>query len=148
MVFVLIIRHDQNVIEINHNLSSDDEILKDVVYHPLSNTLKGHRQINEPEKHYHWFKQSPVGLESCFPLISFLDLDIIVSPPHVEFGIVLDSMQFVYQFGDKQSGTVILDHHLIQLLVVLNQSEFAVLLLYEEEGGSHGRLRRSNLPGG
>ena len=54
--------------------------LQDVVHE----WLEGSRWVGKPKEHYCWFKQATVCSECCFPFISFLDPDIVVSPPHLK----------------------------------------------------------------
>jgi hypothetical protein len=47
--------------------------------------LEGCGGVGELKEHNLWFEQSLIGSESCLPLISFLDLDVVVSLSYIEF---------------------------------------------------------------
>ena len=40
--------------------------------------------VCESEEHDSWFEQSLVSDEGCLPFVSFLNADVVVSPPDVE----------------------------------------------------------------
>jgi hypothetical protein len=47
--------------------------------------LKGTGGICEAEKHYQRFPVSEFGFECCFPLVPFLDMDVVISLSHINF---------------------------------------------------------------
>jgi hypothetical protein len=49
-------------------------------------SLKGGRTIGETKVHHEWLKEASIFVEGFFPLIALLDMDIIISPVHVELG--------------------------------------------------------------
>jgi len=64
-----------------------------------------------------------IGPEGCLLLVSGLDADIVETPTNIQLGEVPGSAELRYEFGDEWEGILILDHHGIECLVVLNQSE-------------------------
>ena len=76
---------DQDVVQVNSDLVIDNKILEDFVHH----SLECCRGIGEAEKHNKRFKQSSGGSKSGFPLITFLNADIVISPSNVEFRVIL-----------------------------------------------------------
>jgi hypothetical protein len=48
--------------------------------------LEGERTITEPEEHYSGFEETKRHDEGAFPLVLFLDSDIVVSPTYIKLG--------------------------------------------------------------
>ena len=71
----------QDVVHIDRHVSFIDEVLADIVHHGL----EGDRTVGEAEEHDQGFKEAPIHSEGSFPLISLLDLHIVVSPMYVQF---------------------------------------------------------------
>ncbi|KAG5327783.1 hypothetical protein C0989_011131 [Termitomyces sp. Mn162] len=67
---------DEDVIKIYTHYALCYKVPEDVVHHGL----KGGRAVGESEEHNEWLKQSPVGPEGGLPLISLLDVHIVVTP--------------------------------------------------------------------
>ncbi len=115
-MFRLILREDQDVIEVNSDLSLGDQVTEDVIHHPLE---RG-RRIGKPEEHDGGLVQAPVCAEGGFLLVTLSDSDIVVSPTNVELCEVLGSTQFVDELRDERQRVAILDRHLVELSVVLD----------------------------
>ena len=79
-------RIDEEIIHIDDEPSFSNHIAKGVVHE----TLEGSGGIGESKEHHGWFKESLVGNEGGFPLVSVFDPYIVVSPPNIEFGEDLD----------------------------------------------------------
>ena len=75
-------RIDKEVIHVDNEPSFCNYITKGVI-HELS---EGGRGIDEAEEHYSWFEESFMSHKSSFPLISVLDLNIVISPLDIKFG--------------------------------------------------------------
>src|ERR1700761_3085368 len=73
---------DEDIVQVDHNVPRENEILKDVIHHGL----KRRRRIGESEIHHQRLEEPPVGPERRLPLVAFLDADIIETPPNIEFG--------------------------------------------------------------
>ena len=71
---------DEDVVKIYTNNSLHNQIMKDVVYH----CLKCGRAVSQAKEHYQGFKESVIGPECCLPLISFLDVHVVVAPTDVQ----------------------------------------------------------------
>ena len=65
----------------------------------------------------------------------------------IQLGEVSSSVELGYKFRDQWKGVFVLDHHGIECMVVLNQSEQAILLLGEKYWSCHGKLGRANSSG-
>ncbi|KAG5348415.1 hypothetical protein C0989_010578, partial [Termitomyces sp. Mn162] len=129
---------DEDAIKVYTHYALHNEVLEDVVYHGL----EGGRAVGESEEHNKWLKQSPVGLEGSLPLVSFLDAHIVVTPPDIQFSKVLHAPEVVDELKDEGKGVMALHCHGVENLIVLDQSEQAILLLDEEDRRGHQRLGR------
>src|SRR5258708_3663602 len=110
--------------------------MKDVVHHHLE-----HRGgVAQSEEHDSWFKQALVSPECGLPLITLLDPHIVEPPVEVEYGEELSTMEVGQDIRDEGEGVGVLDHDLIQLLIVLYKVKQTILLLDKEHRGSHRGL--------
>ena len=64
---------------------------KETVHH----LLKYGRRVTETKEHNSRFKESKLCLEYYFPLITFLDSDIIVAPINIKFCKVLGPFEII-----------------------------------------------------
>jgi len=71
---------DGYIIHINGDASFIDEIAEYSVHHGL----EGGGGVSEAEEHDHWFVESFIGDESCFPSIFGFDKHLVVPPLDVE----------------------------------------------------------------
>ena len=124
-------RKDQDVVQVYYDNPFRYDGSEDVIHH----SLEGSRAIGHSEEHYEGFKEAPVGVESCLPLISRLDAYIIEAPTDVEFCEVLGSAELRDEFRDKRERVSIFDGYGIQRAIVLDQSERTIFLLNEEHRG-------------
>jgi len=60
-------------------------------------------------------------LESCLPLVSRLNANVVETPMDIQLGEVLSSAELGYKFEDQWEGVFVLDHHGIECTIVLNQ---------------------------
>ena len=67
---------NEYVIHVDGQASLVYDFFEDVIHH----CLKGNGTVHEAKEHYHRFKQALVCPEGSFPLVSFPDLHIVVSP--------------------------------------------------------------------
>ncbi|KAG5350317.1 hypothetical protein C0989_011629 [Termitomyces sp. Mn162] len=99
-VFLQCFGVDENVVEVHAHYTLCDEVPEDVVHHGL----EGGGAIGESKEHNEQLKQSPVGLEGSLPLISFLNMHIVVTPLDVQFSEVSHSLEVVDELGDEWEG--------------------------------------------
>lgn len=89
-----------------------------------------------------------VGLEHCFPFVALFDLDIVVPPLDIQLREVPSSLkpmdQIVYEW---EWVPIFLSYH-IECTIVLDEAEFPILLLDEEDRCSDVRFGRADLSGG
>ena len=95
-IVVYFLGEDKDVVHIDDDPSFAGFKYEEVVHHKL----KGGRRVAESKKHYGGFKESFVGFEGRFPLISIFDTDIVISPSDVQFGEIFGAFEFVNEFGD------------------------------------------------
>ena len=81
MPFFVLVYVNQNVIHIY----CDPAFFKFLGENGVHHGLEGGRGIGKAKEHYFWLKQALISNERCFPLVSFLDADIIVSPTDIHF---------------------------------------------------------------
>ena len=53
------------------------------------------------KKHHCWFEQSKGGDESSFPLVTFFNLNVVVSPLHVELSKEGELSKVIDEVGDE-----------------------------------------------
>jgi hypothetical protein len=71
-----------HVVHVDREPALGDFLPKDCVHH----RLEGRQGVGEAEEHDHGFEQAFVGEEGCFPLVSILDLDVVVAPVVLDTG--------------------------------------------------------------
>ena len=87
----VIVGVDKEVIHINNKPSFYNHV-SERVGHEL---LKSRGGVGHSEEHDSGFINSTVGDEGCFPLVPFLDTNIVVSPSYVKLGEDLCIFEFV-----------------------------------------------------
>jgi len=65
--------------------------------------------------------------------ISLANVDVVVPPLNVEFGIYMRIAEVSYKVGDQQEGVLVVYSDGVDLSVVLHQSQFSVLFANEEK---------------
>jgi len=131
---------DQNVVQVHYHDPFGYKGPEDVVHH----SLEGGGTVGHSKEHYEGFKEATIGTESCLPFVSGLDSYIIETPSDVKLCEVLGSAELGDKFGDEGEGVPVLDGYGIQHVIVLDQSERAVLLFNEEYWGCDGGLGGSD----
>ena len=56
--------------------------------------------VGETKEHDRWFEESLISLESCLPLITFLDPDVIITPLDIKFGKEAQVLSLANEFLD------------------------------------------------
>ena len=111
-------------------MSVVDHVLEDMIHE----ALEGCQRIGESKEHDCRLVETTVGSESGLPLVTFLDADVVVTPPHVKFGEEARVLSFGNQFLDQRQRILVFDCSFVKLSIILDWSERAVMLLDEEEG--------------
>ena len=141
MVFV-VVGVDKEVIHVNDEPSFCNHIPEGIRH----KSLKGGGRIGHAKEHDGGFIESSVGDEGSFPLVTFLDSDIVISPSYIKLGEDLGVFKFVDEVGNQGEGVCISDSVTIEISVVLARSETSILFLDEEKRGSLGGLGRMDFP--
>ena len=108
--------------------------------------MKGGGRIGHAKEHDGGFIESSVGDEGSFPLVAFLDSDIVISPSYIKLGEDLGVFKFVDEVRNQGEGLCISDSVTIEISVVLARSETSILFLDEEKRGSLGGLGWMDFP--
>ncbi|KAG5328927.1 hypothetical protein C0989_010280, partial [Termitomyces sp. Mn162] len=123
MMFLQCFGVDENVVEVHAYHTLYNEVPEDVVHHGL----EGGWAVGETKEHNKWLKQSPVGPEGHLPLISLLNVHIVVTPPDVQFSEVLRALKVVDELGDEGERVAMLHCHGVEYPIVLYQLKGAIL---------------------
>jgi hypothetical protein len=86
-----------------------DLFMENLVHHGLESSGR----IAQAKEHDQWFETTSVGDECGFPLVTFPNPDIVVSPVYIKLGEDLGVLDLVDEFGDQRERVVILDSHAI-----------------------------------
>ena len=81
-MILVVVRVDKEVIHVYDEPSFCNHIPEGIGHE----SLKGGGRIGHAEEHDGGFIKSSVGDEGGFPLVAFLYLNIVVSPPYVKLG--------------------------------------------------------------
>src|ERR1700743_896763 len=135
---------DKDIIEVDHDISGQDKVLENVVHHGL----EGCGRVGKPKVHHQRFEKSTVGTECSFPLIALTDADIVEPPSDIEFREESGPFQTINKIVNERDRIPVLYGHRVQCPIVLDEPKLPILLLYQEDWGSHRRFRRSDPAGG
>ncbi|KAG5349138.1 hypothetical protein C0989_005657 [Termitomyces sp. Mn162] len=124
---------DEDVVEVHAHYTLHNEVPEDFIHHGL----EGGWAVGETKEYNKWLKQSLVGLEGHLPLISLLNVHIVVTLLDVQLSEVLHTLEVVDELGDEGERVAILHYHGIEYSIVLYQSEGAILLFDKEDWRSH-----------
>ena len=89
-----------------------------------------------------------MGDESCLPLVTILDADVVVSPTNIKLGEVASIFQLVHEVGNERKRVGVTGGIFIEVSVILARTKFSILLLDKEERGRLGGIGRTNLSSG
>jgi hypothetical protein len=89
---------NENVVQVDHNVSGKDEVLENIVHHRLERS----RGVGKAKVHHQRLKEPPVRTECGLSFVTFPDLDVIETPPDVEFREELGSLQTVNKIVDQR----------------------------------------------
>ncbi len=76
----------------------EDGVLEDIVHHGL----KSCRRVGESEVHDCGFEETIPRFECCFPLVSFLDSYVVVSPSNIQLCVDVGITEVSYEVRDKR----------------------------------------------
>jgi len=107
--------------------------------------LKGRRRVALAEEHHRRFVKPVRSSESGLPLISLLDLNVVISPLDIKFREVMRMFESVNKIGDARKRVSVFDHMRIYVAVVLAGMERSIFLWDEEERRRLQRFGRKDL---
>jgi hypothetical protein len=120
---------DEDIIHVNDYISRDNFFSEDRIHHRLERGWG----IGESEEHYCWFKESLVGFERGFPLISVLDTNVVVSPSNIKFGEPSFAYKALDEFLDEGEWVGVVDGEFIEFSVILYGSPVSICLFDPKE---------------
>ena len=100
--------------------------------HLVHISLKAGRSIGKTESHDLHSIRSEWCHECSFPLVARPDSDLIVARLQIELGEEFRSAKSIHHFIDMRQWVTILNHDLVQFLIVDNQPSGSVFLPHEE----------------
>ena len=113
-MFLEVFCEDEDVIQVNDNLSFIDELPENFIHHPL----EGGRRVAETKEHDSGLKQAPVGPEGGFPLISLLDTNMVVSISHIDLREDVGIAETVKKIINSREGIPVFLGYTIQGSVI------------------------------
>jgi hypothetical protein len=132
---------DQEIVHVNYEPSFSNDVTEKVVHE----SLKRGGGVVHAKEHDRRFEEAFMGEEGALPLISVLDVDVVIAPSNVKFGKDLSSFEFVDEVRDEGKRVGIASGVGVQVSIVLTGAKFTVLFLYKEERGGLGGFGRSDL---
>ncbi|KIO01583.1 hypothetical protein M404DRAFT_149811 [Pisolithus tinctorius Marx 270] len=103
LLFIVCFREDHQVVDIDH-----EDILhvtEDVIHH----VLEGRQRVAETEVHDYD--------KGSLPLVSFLHVNIVVSPSEIHLSEELTPLELIDELGDKRERVCILDCMFVEVTV-------------------------------
>ena len=90
-------------------------------------------RFGETERHHEVLIMPRRCVEGRLPLISFPDLDQMISVAEIQLGEDGGPLQQLKSRGDEWEGILVLDRDLVQTPVIDTRTQGLVLLFYKEE---------------
>ena len=103
--------------------------------------------ITEPKEHDGRFKESKRSDECSFPLVFFVNTNVVESPSDIKLGEYHQVLHVVNQFGNKRQGVGIADSMGIQVPIILARAKRTIFLCYKEKGSGLWGLGWNNSSG-
>ncbi len=122
-VFFLCSTKIKSIIQINNNKLTN-KLLQDLI-HQLH---EGARCICQSKWHDHPFIQSTIGLESCLPLISFFDPDLMVTTLQINLFKVGFPTQTVHHVIHPWHSELVLDYNLVNFSRIYAHPPLSIFL--------------------
>ena len=103
----IVVSGDENVVHV------DEQFVRILHFHlpkhSVHRSLEGGRRVGQSEEHDPWFEQSRWGFEGGLPFVAFFDLDVVVSPPYIEFGEEGLSLELFQDHFDQGEWVIVTD---------------------------------------
>ena len=91
---------DEEVVHVDDEPAFHDHIVEGVVHE----SLQGGRGVGKAKEHHSWFEESFMSDKGSFPMVSILNVNVIISPANIEFGKDFHSLKFVNEVRDEGKG--------------------------------------------
>ena len=134
LVFLKRFGEYQNVIHVDNHPSLVNLFLECLVHI----CLECHGGVAQSEEHDFWFEESEGRGEGRFPMVIWVNQDVVVSGADIHFGEVLRVAQLRNQGGNQGEGICILDCPFVDVMIILAGAKGAVFLSYKEESTAWG----------
>ena len=92
-MFVECLGEDDDIIHVDKDFPMSDQVMEYIIHH----CLECGQGIGKSKEHNQWFEESTIGSKSCFGFVTFLNPNIVVTPPNIKFGEVFCTLKFVDQ---------------------------------------------------
>src|SRR5712671_2024767 len=129
---------EENIIKVDNKMAFINKVGEDGVH----KGLESRGCVTKTKGHDEWLKEAERALEGCFPFITFVDTDVIVTPTDVELCEVTRSFELIDEFGNKRKGSGILDGNIVNGVIVLDGPKGATATFGDEEERYGQRRRR------
>ena len=78
IMLLWVLRENNDVIQVQHHINIH-QVMEQLVHHLLECCW----HVVQPKMHHQELKLLIVCVKQCLPFVVFLDVDVIVTPPHV-----------------------------------------------------------------
>ena len=135
---------DEKVVHVDDEPPFSNHVLEGVIHESLECCWG----VTKAKEHDGGFEESFVGDEGSLPLVTVLDVNIVVAPMNIKLGKVASVFQLVHEVRNKGKGVCISGGMFVEVAIILARAKLAIFLLDKEEGGCLGGVRRVDLPSG
>ena len=113
----VVMKHE-DVIKVDNKMLLINEVGKDRIH----KGLKGGWGVAKAKGHYQGFKKAEGAFKGGFPLVTFMDTNIVISLVNVKFSKIARSLEFVNKIEDQGKWGSILDSNFIKVTVILDRT--------------------------
>ncbi|SRR5260221_3043489 len=117
------------IIHIEVEVAFTDFLLKFIVHH----SLEGGWGVSQAKEYNCWFKESVACFKGSLPFVSFLDVDVVISPLYIELPVPFFSQEAVDKVRDQGERVFVGNCPFIKISIILYWAVFPILLFDEEE---------------
>src|SRR5712671_5911637 len=133
---------EENIIKVDNEMAFIDKVREDGVH----KGLESRGCVTKTEGHDKWLEEAERALEGCFPFVTFVDTDVIVTPADVKLCEVTRSLELINEFGNKRKRSGIFDGDIVNGAIVLDGPKGTTASFGdEEERYSKGRRGGANV---
>ena len=140
-MFLLSFREDQYIIQIDNT-----EVVNQTTQSLINIGLECSQGIGKAKGDHQELVVAIASPESCFPFVSYPNVDSVVGVLQVDLTKVGGSSNSVHDFSDQRQRVAILNSDGIKALIVSTHPQSSVLFRCEENRGTSRAFRLSNEP--